>query len=554
MPHVFISYSKKNQDYARRLASYLTDNGFDIWIDDRIDYGENWLQVMMNAVYDCAAFIVIMTHESKASKWVQREVAWAESRDKRMFPILLSGENWPEAFILTQYADCRDGSLPNSRFILELSNYAPSRQVKGRDVTPERPMEVLGEEGAPAQKSPSFDCYTAITDFLKLREEQRWLEARVVLVRIEASGDAPTWFDVAYYSQSVEVAIERERAERQRQQEAAEEERRQQEWLAAAEREYAMLRLLARHEEPERVQAALQVFWQSYEGYDPDGLAEKVRPAPPNSPEAHQLLDVMLDSQRPPVEREEAGQKIAEIGDPRPGVGLRSDGVPDIDWVEVPAGKFIYQDGDKLSLPTLYIGRYPITFAQFEAFLDAPDGFGQDEWWQGLTPEYQKQDMGEQYFKYANHPRETVSWYQAVAFCRWLSARLGYEVRLPTEQEWEKAARGTDGRAFPYEGQFDATKGNTEETGLGQTSAVGIFPDGASPFGVLDMSGNVGNWCLNEYHNPENTGLGGDVWRVLRGGSWLFNEHSARCADRYGNNPDLRYSLIGFRVCASSGP
>jgi formylglycine-generating enzyme required for sulfatase activity len=99
--------------------------------------------------------------------------------------------------------------------------------------------------------------------------------------------------------------------------------------------------------------------------------------------------------------------------------------------------------------------------------------------------------VSEQDFKYANHPRDTVSWRQAMAFCRWFSWRLGggsdlkkvdeWAVRLPTEFEWEKAARGTDGRVYPYEGDFDATKCNTRETGLHQTSAVGIFPNGASP-------------------------------------------------------------------------
>jgi hypothetical protein len=104
--------------------------------------------------------------------------------------------------------------------------------------------------------------------------------------------------------------------------------------------------------------------------------------------------------------------------------------------------------------------------------------------------------MKEQSFKFANHPRETVNWYQAMAFCRWLSWRLGggydlkkvseWAVRLPTEFEWEKAARGTDGRIYPYKGDFDAKKGNTDDTGSGQTSAVGIFPNGASPYGVME--------------------------------------------------------------------
>ncbi len=155
---------------------------------------------------------------------------------------------------------------------------------------------------------------------------------------------------------------------------------------------------------------------------------------------------------------------------------------------------------------------------------------------------------GDQAFKFGNHPRERVSWYDAVAFCRWLTSKLGYEVRLPTEQEWEKAARGTDGREYPCGNDFDATKCNTAETGIGQTSALGIFLDGASPYGVLDMSGNVWEWCLNEYRNPDHIQLGGSERRVLRGGSWLNDPDGARSAYRFGYFPASRNLNLGFRI------
>ena len=103
-----------------------------------------------------------------------------------------------------------------------------------------------------------------------------------------------------------------------------------------------------------------------------------------------------------------------------------------------------------------------------------PEGFYHAGWWKDLAlPEGHNHAPGEQAFEFWNHPRERVSWFDAIAFCRWLSARLGCEVRLPTEQEWEKAARGTDERIYPYSNDFDPAKGSTSETGIGQTSAVG---------------------------------------------------------------------------------
>ena len=257
-----------------------------------------------------------------------------------------------------------------------------------------------------------------------------------------------------------------------------------------------------------------------------------------------------------PVDRAACGRALGLLGDPRPYIGLNAEGLPDIDWVTIPGGKFIYQEGEKLTLPMFEISRYPVTHTQFQAFVDASD-YNDERWWAGIPEEevnhatiYRTREMAEQSFQYGNHPREMVSWYQAIAFCRWLSAELGYTVRLPTEQEWEKAARGTNGLKYPYGNEFDSAKANTRETGIGQTSAVGIFPEGATPYGVQDMSGNVWEWCLNKYDNPEHLLVdnSGD-WRVLRGGAWGFNHDNARSALRRRQTPDVRnFHSLGFRL------
>ena len=239
------------------------------------------------------------------------------------------------------------------------------------------------------------------------------------------------------------------------------------------------------------------------------------------------------------------------------------------DWVEIPGGEFQHGHKDesdnppkKLTLPTFHIARYPVTSAQYQTFLDDPEGFADARWFEGLAAKDEDRPLGEQRFKFANHPRERVNWYGAIAFCRWLSWRLGggydlkkvddWAVRLPTEFEWEKAARGTDGRIYPYEGDFDPAKGNTYETRIGQTSAVGIFPNGASPYGVMDMSGNVLEWCLNNYEKPAqeafNENLRSDKRRVLRGGSFANYYDSARAVARVVNPPADWYLISGFRL------
>ena len=139
-----------------------------------------------------------------------------------------------------------------------------------------------------------------------------------------------------------------------------------------------------------------------------------------------------------------------------------------------------------------------------------------------------------------------------MAFCDWLSDRLGYAITLPTEAQWEKAARGTDGWTFPWGSEWREGVANTSEAGIDRTSAVGIFPQGCSPYGVMDLAGNVWEWCLNEYEHPERTQRTGREPRVLRGGSWSSPRGFARAASRYHLDPCYRSGDVGFRVVCSS--
>jgi hypothetical protein len=261
----------------------------------------------------------------------------------------------------------------------------------------------------------------------------------------------------------------------------------------------------------------------------------------------------------PPAERALCGRALSLLDDPRLGVGTTKttiDGItvelPHIEWCEIPA-----PTGEVELKHSFKIGKYLVTYQQFQTFVDSGD-YDQPDWWVGFPPEYQPQAMADQYNPFDNHPRDNVSWYQAVAFTRWLTTQYqrgglietGVEIRLPTEQEWEYAARGTDERPYPYPGDFDATKGNTSETGIGQTSAAGLFPDGASPFGVLDMSGNLWEWCLNDYNKPEIIdGYGNAERKVLRGGSFLSISSSPPRRIATSSTRTTGTSTSGFGWC-----
>lgn len=133
MAHIFISYSRKDQTYARKLADSLLDNGFDVWFDERIEYGENWENAIFRAIDACAAFVVIMTPESFASTWVQRECAYADKRGKPVYPLLLAGEEFPR-YVLTQFVDVQTGDLPRPEFYENLAQYAPPQPARGEEL------------------------------------------------------------------------------------------------------------------------------------------------------------------------------------------------------------------------------------------------------------------------------------------------------------------------------------------------------------------------------------------------------------------------------------
>ncbi|NDJ62967.1 MAG: SUMF1/EgtB/PvdO family nonheme iron enzyme, partial [Chloroflexi bacterium] len=279
--------------------------------------------------------------------------------------------------------------------------------------------------------------------------------------------------------------------------------------------------------------------------------------------------------------------------DDRKGVGVikrASIALPDIDWVEIPAGAFLMGSDKALDaqaddnelpqrhvkLPTFWITRYPVTYAQYEAFV-AAGGYHERGYWTDAGWEWKGANTqpelcwNDPIWHISNHPVVGITWYEADAYTRWLNmvfgdslrpigtARMsGLEIRLPTEAEWEKAARGWDGRIYPYGNRFDTANGNTSATDIERTCAVGIFPEGASPYGLLDMSGNVWEWCLthwrDSYTAPADNQAEGKARRVLRGGSWFSNQSSTRVAGRFWLMPLNRDVNLGFRVVVGSVP
>lgn len=268
---------------------------------------------------------------------------------------------------------------------------------------------------------------------------------------------------------------------------------------------------------------------------------------------------VQADDVLEPKMRAASGNILARLGDTRFDPNNWCLPVDDLSgFNEIPGGPCLIGSDKKrdsnaferelpqheVELSKYYMARYPVTVAQFGVFVDN-SGYGASGPW----------NTG-----FDNHPVVNVSWYDAIEYCRWLTKQLkekGIQVRLPTEAEWAKAARGTDGRIFPWGDEPNPNNANLSETGIGTTSPVGCFPRGASPYGIWEMSGNVWEWCQDWYGDYENHPVAdpsGPLYgenKVLRGGGWIGDSRRCRSAIRYYLDPEGYDSYIGFRLAAS---
>jgi formylglycine-generating enzyme required for sulfatase activity len=399
--HVFISYSRKDQTYARKLADDLRRHSVEVWIDDRIDYGDRWWRTIVQAIRASAAFVVVMTPDSEESEWVEREVQLALRERKPIFPLLLRGKEFP-LLITTHYADVTDGRMPPQDFYDRLEQVLPALGVS----------EEEKERAAPA--------------YLPFEPEMVLIPAGHFVM-----GTSPQQF------------------------------------------------------------------------------------------EAFLAKDKFLERK----------------------------------WFESE------MPHHTVYLPDYHIAETPVTNSQYAAFLQATAREQPRDWRKDGKPPRGKRD----------YPVVWVSWHDALAYCRWLSEVTGKRYRLPSEAEWEKAARGTDGRIYPWGNQWDAKRCNiASESGGGQGKviSVGAYPEGASPYGVLDMAGNVREWTRSLWgmgteepdskypYDPtdgrENLGASDDVYRVTRGGSWDTWWIGVRCGSRSMRLPTDPDDRLGFRVVMSA--
>ncbi len=529
----FLSYSRANKEFALRLAKELKSEGFPVWLDQLdIPLGARWDVEVEKALIECEIFMIIITKDSISSENVLDEIGYAIDSGKRFLPVLLEKCNIPLRLRRFQYVDFTsksfDEGVETAKDLLRTLNTQstiprkdladgeqadPAMQPRGtQSVIPTTTTRLRREkmEQEIRFREEQAKLLQEKAELEKKLEEERSTHERVVAIRHQNVKPRSNRIGLLGFSALVVFAVG-----------------------------FAITRMMAKQAS---IEAPINTSTPSAE----NPVTEVVIAAiPVTADESATPTTEVTAPTRPPTEiaTETISALLPEISD---GKG--------VEMVLVPQGDFLMgsdqgepdeQPPHNLFLDAFYIDKFEVTNGLYKACVDDVR----------CEPPRQTYFFAESpnriYYgnsQYDNYPVVYVDWNMAKAYCEWRDARL------PTEAEWEKAARGITGNTYPWGQGLDCQKANYQGC-VNQTSEVGVFKNGVSPYGAYDMTGNVWEWVADWYadnyysispgNNPSGPISGQS--RVLRGGSWprfdVTTYHRSNFAPTY-NTFD-----IGFR-CA----
>ncbi len=510
---LFLSYARVDQPVAIQIAEALSGL-HEVWLDERLYAGQRWWEEIRRRLDWCEGFVYLLSPESVTSEYCLRELKLALDMNKHIFPALIRrGTELPESIRDIQYADLSGGltfnagaPLLNAIHRVEMDGYAPAG--RGRTAMRWRPDEL--EE--PVQVRSNVTAI--ISRAADAMEAGRYDEAVFLLKRAIEQGVQVQYISLDNMLKEAEAGLEEQMRQR-----------------ASEVEYYSIVELIRRKRTRPLGILSFQDFHRDYPDYDPEGLAELVAADQGGYDSASVPLPVMKPRPRPVI--------------------------PMLEWCEVAPGQLLIVSGkngharrDVLPVNGFYISRYPVTNAQYDVFLDDPQGYAEPCWWdfsaaaQAWREKTPEPLVGK--FQGANRPRENVTWFDAMAFCAWLSHKTNMQITLPTRQQWQRAARGDDGLLYPWGDEFDIQFSNTLESKVRMTSEVMRYGAGVSPYGVYDMAGNVWEWCLNSSYDDAD--VAAEKPRGVHGGSFMSPYERAQNHSYLPLNPESHFGSIGFRL------
>lgn len=479
---LFMCYSSVDQRICKQVANALEVH--DVWYAGEVRVGQLWWQEILKQLEACEAMVYLLSPESVVSKYCRQEFDIAIKSGKIVIPILIRDKtNIPEHLEHLQYIDLSNGLTAETVKDLLNAMYLAEKHVKN---SPQTTFELNSK----IISMPKFDPKTVIGDIIRELENKHYENVIFLIDGAIRNNFQSQFIDLKRLLTDAKDALHRIQYERE------------------AEDEYASIYALVRNPEMRDIGCdAFDRYREKYPDYDPHHIA----------------------------------------------LACSSLQFPLLEWCTIPEGEVTIDRSDKrviYHVDAFRIGKYPVTNAQFQLFIDAPDGYCQPHWWDFSDAACEWRtlhtDPIETRTRWGDHPRTNVSWFEAVAFARWLSHKTSLQIGLASGQQWQKAAQGDDSRQYPWGNRFDKTRCNMRDTKKRRTTSVSDHPKGVSPYGVMDMSGNVWEWCADTRKSEDETKtlLEGEI----RGGSFFSPLKKLRVNNYMYLKLTDRYPTIGFRV------
>ncbi len=492
---LFVSYARVDKNYCDQIIGLLDIH--DVWHDQRLRVGQKWWDEIVRRLHWCEGYIYLLSSDSASSDYCHREYEIAMSLNKPIFPVLIQrGAVIPEELCSVPCIDLSEQLNVHGVKTLLTALWRVEREIVANPpLMPSMPT--------PPPPAPEISGAALLDEAVRAFERCDYDKAVFLLKKVQESLYTPRFISVDAMLRQAEAGLER------------------QAYLRDAQREYAPIARMMRNETSRSLGCtSFRAFQASFPDYDPENLAE--------------IYEQTIHA-RPPFILEKA--------------------MPMLEWCRIPTGKVMIERNHSkktFDVPTFEISKYPVTNAQFQSFIDAPDGYKNPAWWQS-SPEVQRWHVEHATPIAAaanreNHPRAFVCWHEASAFCQWLSFKTGQTIKLPTEQQWQRAAQGDTNNSYPWGTRFNKTLCNSKESALRKTTPVTQYAESASVYGVYDLLGNVWEWCANGHAVGDITDVSVDIQRVVRGGSFMSSKRQTNINFFYYLNPLYRYQSIGFRI------
>lgn len=520
---IFVSYARVDKPFCIQIVTTLDVH--DVWFDDRLYAGQDWWKEILRRLDWCEGFVYLLSPDSVKSEYCQKELEIAQSLGRHIFPVVIHPDTpIPTSLDEIQFVDLSKGLTADNVRVLLNSIYAAEHFV------PNRSGGVITSESL---TPPAIDNSKAVGLAATAMERGEFDKAVFLLKLAQENGYVSRFINMDKMLLEAEAALER------------------QAYMREAERDYKQILELVKHSRTRAIGCeAFGTFHEAFPDYDPDnlavicGLADKPRiePLPPtparNNGVSHNEEET-IPSRLPVTDT------------------LARFRMPLLEFCAVPSGIVKVDTSDKgeqqsekpQHVEAFQMAKYPVTNAQYRIFLQDPKGYANLDWWKYDKEAYEwrvgNPTPQDSTFKGDERPREMVNWYDALAFCRWLSSKMNAKIMLPTFVQRQRAIQGDDDRMFPWGDAFDKNRCNTHESEIKMTTLVTRYPAGVSPYGIFDLAGNVWEWCLNIKHDDDQSGAGK---RIVHGGSFVSPYQRAKVSFRYYLNPQIRYSSIGFRV------